>query len=132
MTVIRRKCKMMKLSSRKGVVGAAGLEPALIAETDFESPPALLFSLDMTLREATDIPGTGRESCEDDMSEWTMKAVGRSFDNRTNVWQIRPACGHRPFSPQTSMYAHQRVECPVCRAEAICDYNAGTIAPATP
>lgn len=37
MTVIRQTLRVDTLFSRKGVVGAAGLEPALIAETDFES-----------------------------------------------------------------------------------------------
>ena len=46
---------------RKGVVGAAGLEPALIAETDFESEYKTLCSLNITLRNRMDVSGTGRE-----------------------------------------------------------------------
>lgn len=45
MTVIRQTLRMETLSSRKGVVGAVGLEPTLIAETDFESGLKVLYSL---------------------------------------------------------------------------------------
>lgn len=63
------------------------------------------------------------------MSEWQLKHIGRSFDNRTNVWRITPPCGHTPFSPPTTMLSWQRVECPKCGMQAAADYNEGTILP---
>lgn len=55
--------------------------------------------------------------------KWSMVPVGPSSDGRTNVWRITPPCGHKPFIPQTTMFAYQEVQCPKCGVRAIADYN---------
>ena len=60
------------------------------------------------------------------MSGWQMKAVCRSPDGRTNVWRITPPCGHKPFSPGTTLISWQRVKCPKCGISAVAEYNQGT------
>jgi hypothetical protein len=55
--------------------------------------------------------------------EWKMQAVGLSSDRRTNVWRITPPCGHKPFTPQTTMFSMQEVICPKCGIRAMAYYN---------
>lgn len=59
--------------------------------------------------------------------QWTMRAVARSQDRRTNVWSVSPPCGHAAFNPQTTMLSTQVVECPRCGRRAWADYNADKI-----
>jgi len=63
------------------VVGAAGLEPALIAETDFESLYNLLKRLNIVLRKAPDITRTNSE-----FFDHTLKrAVAASFGSFAQI-----------------------------------------------
>jgi hypothetical protein len=56
-----------------------------------------------------------------------MRAVARSPDRRTNVWEITPDCGHKPFVPGTTLMASQHVECPKCGRGWWVNYNTGTM-----
>lgn len=61
------------------------------------------------------------------MTETVLRHVGPSIDRRTNVWEVTPDCGHKPFKPPTTMLAHQIVECPRCGKQWRADYNAQTL-----
>lgn len=54
---------------------------------------------------------------------WKMRRLGLSTDGRTNRWEITPSCGHKPFSPPTTMFSTQHVECPKCQVSALADFN---------
>ena len=51
------------------------------------------------------------------------RTIGLSRDQRTQRWQVSCVCGHL-FEPITTMFATQRITCPSCSKELVCDYNA--------
>ncbi len=44
---------------------------------------------------------------------FTIRHGGNSRDLRTNVWKFTCKCGHY-FTPRTTMFNIQEVECPKC------------------
>ncbi len=54
---------------------------------------------------------------------FTRRYLGPSRDGRTNRWKVICPCG-TAFTPLTTMFRHQHVQCPKCRQEGWVDYNA--------
>ena len=51
-----------------------------------------------------------------------LRFLGPTSDQRSNLWEVTCVCGII-FTPASTMYALQTVQCPRCNVEMRCRYN---------